>query len=104
MITENEIEAGKPTETTDFLPSDGAPCCASSDTPETDIIRREYSRLGVVAECALAKCAEFERTLGKFMAITETSDDGITQMATIEGRVKFYERLRTVRKEAHRIL
>jgi hypothetical protein len=29
MSQENEIEAKKPTQTTDFLPSDGASCCVS---------------------------------------------------------------------------
>jgi len=38
------------------------------------------------------------------MSVTEASDEGLTQMGTIEGRVKFYERLRTVRAEAHGIL
>jgi len=31
MSQENKIEAGKPGQTTDFLPSDGASCCVSSE-------------------------------------------------------------------------
>lgn len=45
-----------------------------------------------------------ESVLRKFMAATGTSDEGLTNMATIEGRVKFYERIRAVRQEAHRVL
>ena len=109
MSQKNKIEAEKSSPTMDFLPSDGASCCASSDTPITD----EYTGpcichavgLGEQEDaCPREKMAEMERALRQFMAVTETGDDGITQMATIEGRVKFYERLRTVRTEAHGIL
>lgn len=77
-------------------------CCASSDTPTTD--RIEYEQ-----ECGYEvgwedHARSMERALRKFMAVTETSNEGLTQMATIEGRVKFYERLRTVRAETHEIL
>ena len=80
------------------------PTGSRSSTPETDAIRREYERIGVVAECALAYCGNFEKMLRKFMALTECNENGLTQMATIEGRVKFYQSLRKVRIEAAKIL
>lgn len=48
--------------------------------------------------------AKLEAALQKFMTVTATSDEGLTQMATMEGRAKFYERLRPVRAEAYGIL
>ena len=87
---------------------DETPCCASSDTPQTDKMIHKWNCEAThpvkrVID-AVAYAQKLERALRKFMAVTETGDDGITQMATIEGRVKFYERLRTVRAEAHGIL
>jgi hypothetical protein len=80
---------------------DETTCCASSDTPRTDEFNRRWLQgFGDYPEYART----LERALWKFMAVTETSDEGITQMATIESRVKFYERLRTVRAEAYGIL
>ena len=87
---------------------DETPCCASSDTPQTDKMIHKWNCEAThpvkrVID-AVAYAQKLERALRKFMAVTETGDDGITQMATIEGRVKFYERPRTVRAEAHGIL
>ena len=81
------------------------PCCASSDTPATDAISAGFDYRGIPCLVnAIEHAKTLERALHKFMAVTETSADGVTQMATIEGRVKFYDRLRTVRAEAHGIL
>lgn len=61
----------------------------ATDSPEIEVV---------------AYAQKLERVLNKFMAVTETSNGGITQMATIEGRVKFYDRVRGVRAEAHEII
>ena len=42
MIPENEIEAEKLTEKTDFLPSDGSSCCVSLTREEAQILKNHY--------------------------------------------------------------
>jgi hypothetical protein len=44
MIQENENEVDKPAQTTGFLPSDGAACSLSSDTPRTARIMAKEDR------------------------------------------------------------
>lgn len=59
MSQENEIEAKKTSPTTDFLPSDGASCSASSDTPETDA---EHNRpVRIWEECYYGMRAHAEK-------------------------------------------
>jgi len=72
MPQENEIEVGNPDTTTDFLPSGGATCSPSSDTPETDAISNAW--IGdMMTPWNLARKLERERNSLKN---TMTIDDG----------------------------
>ena len=88
---------------------DGATCSASvSDTPQTDAMIHKWNceKTHPVKRAieAVAYAQKLERVLSKFLAVTATGNKGITEMATIEGRVEFYGRVRAVRAEAHEII